>query len=1255
MSAIDFNQPYDRDVFLKFLERDFLPLDFSARTESLDYSANHTKRAARLGVCPSLELEVIEVRHSSLHDARVGLSKEAFRLLLTRSTYNRALILFVPQDDTSTYRFSLVNIEVALDENKVRRNYSNPRRYSFVLGAEAKVRTPQEYLVKKGRAKDWDDLQERFSVEVLTKEFYAELSDWYAWAIGKVTFPGEQAEVEDKRIEHRSMNVIRLLTRLLFVWFLKQKNLIPWQLFDEEYLSNDILKEFNPNLQTGLFKEKSIDSVYYKAILQNLFFATLNCPIVPQSAEDKRERGFRKNDNWGQDFGYDHLMRYEKLFSNPAKFLELVNERVPFLNGGLFDCLDDKEHKIYIDGFSDNLIKPNQLVVPDYLFFGEVQGKGQDLSEFYGDKKKRSSDVNGLIDILKRYNFTIEENTPFDQEVSLDPELLGKVFENLLASYNPETKTTARKQTGSFYTPREIVQYMVDESLVAHLKRTVGEDFETEYRKLTQYSDDEIALTARQKRDVIQSLQNCKVLDPACGSGAFPVGVLQQMVHILSQLDPKNEVWKNLILEESVKELGTTLKDCTAEERDERQADINRNFDDSVNRPDYARKLYLIENCIYGVDIQSIAVQISKLRFFISLVVDQKQTQDRNDNFGIRPLPNLEAKFVAANTLIGLKKEKTLFDDKEIDKLQEKLVQASHRIFGAKSNKTKNKYKIRVEELQNQIADRLEALGVVGNEDARLMRGWRMFDQNASSPFFDPEWMFGVRDGFDIVIGNPPYLKEGRASKSVFDGVRNSPYYQGKMDLWYMFACYGIDFLSDNGVLSFIATNNWVTNSGASIMRNKVVNDAKILQMCDFSNFMIFESASIQTMVMLFERDKTADNYVVDYRRLIGDTQLSDVISLLSKTNTPKVEYLNPAFCRSNFKDKYITFSSDEAILDKISSTENVIYLTNKEVAQGIVFPQDFLNNKNHDILDGRFAVGSGVFALSDLEKGTANLNSDELKLIKPLYTTEQIGRYYSNRNNTQWVIYTDSTFKEPSRMNGYPNLKAHLDKFAGIITSDNKPYGLHRAREERFFKGEKVIALRKCVGRPLFSYSDFDCYLSATFYVIKTNRVDMKYLTGLLNSKLIKFWLKNRGKMQGQNYQLDKEPLIAIPIAVPSKDIQQKMAMFVDYIIWLKANPKNSINNYIENDAIARLFESVIDALVCELYFAKEFQDANISFANHVNCDFKAINNTDNDKAIEIIESSYQLLREMSNEIRNNLKYMAVKLEQTLAPILNI
>jgi len=429
------------------------------------------------------------------------------------------------------------------------------------------------------------------------------------------------------------------------------------------------------------------------------------------------------------------------------------------------------------------------------------------------------------------------------------------------------------------------------------------------------------------------------------------------------------------------------------------------------------------------------------------------------------------------------------------------------------------------------------------------------------------------QDGyFDIVIGNPPYLKEGRVSKTIFEGLKHSPYYQGKMDLWYMFTCVGIDLLSKNGTLCFIATNNWVTSGGASKLRNKVVGDSKIIQLVDFGNFMIFESASIQTMIMLFSKDNSIDNYTFDYRKLNGNTILADTLDLLSKKANNKAIYLSPIIIRGNFKDSYLTFNSNDFILEKISST--ALYLTGKEVANGIHPHYDFVNNKLATLHNLR--NGEGIFGLSETEKINLNLLQNECRFVKPYYTTEQIHRYYSNPNNSLWLIYTDSKFKNPNSMNNYPNLKKHLDRFSNVITSDNRPYGLHRAREERFFKGEKILALRKCVGTPSFSYSDFDCYVSATFYVIKTDRVNLKYLTGLLNSRLIAFWLKNKGKMQGDNYQLDKEPLLQIPIRVGNEYQVKSIIRFVEQIISLKEiNPNEDICN----------IEKEIDNIIYDIY----------------------------------------------------------------------
>lgn len=860
----------------------FLPEDFTEKIEEVhfEHKATYIRQVTRLGRCQSLDLLVYEMRHNSVNDARVGLSKEAFRFL-ANEWEGRALVLFVPENNDANYRFSLITIDLDMtEEGKTLKRYSNPRRYSYYLGEGIAWYTPNKYLNAEGRVKDEKDLIERFSVEVLTRAFYQELSDWYAWAVNLVRFPNKLNDPTDDN-KFNAESTIRLVTRLIFVWFLKQKHLIPEEFFDETYIRENLLENFNPNTKVDLFS-KSNESKYYKAILQNLFFAMLNSPITPEGSTELSERHFR---NGRSDYDNNKLMRYESMFKNPQLFVELANRTVPFLNGGLFDCLDEKDNGVYIDGFSDRETVKKALIVPDYLFFGEEVGKNIDLSEWYGDKKKKKVSARGIIDILKRYNFTVEENTPFDQEVSLDPELLGKVFENLLASYNPETQTTARKQTGSFYTPREIVQYMVDESLVAHLKRTVGDELEEQYRQLMRYTDEEVPLTDAQRKQIMQSLYHCKVLDPACGSGAFPMGMLQQMVHILNRIDPDNEMWKEMMLNVAIDETSEAYRTASSDERREMIADIERSFDESVNRPDYARKLYLIENCIYGVDIQPIAIQISKLRFFISLVVDQKANDNPAENFGIRPLPNLEAKFVAANTLIGLdKKDSSLFDTTEILAKKEELKIAKHKIFGAKTVKTKRKYKEAVNCIRQEIAELLRSLGAIGESEAAVLASWDMFDQNASSPFFDPEWMFDVKEGFDIVIANPPFvlLQNSSISKTEQNILKYA--YQVasyKVDLYHLFIEKGYNLLKKFGVLCYINPSNFLTNNYAEKLRLFILNNCSINFIINIiSN--VFE-ASVNTCIINFTKQKSADCIVNYYKgELINNRLLLTLLSHLS-------------------------------------------------------------------------------------------------------------------------------------------------------------------------------------------------------------------------------------------------------------------------------------------------------------------------------------------------------------------------------------
>jgi adenine-specific DNA-methyltransferase len=757
----------------------------------------------------SLEVKQIKSDYDGVLVFGITLRQRANNLLPTRSQlaeisrafnrefyYTPVVLVFKYKDDQADY-IAFANTE-RLQYKQAWREGEKPGKVSLLRDINiAKPHRGHEDIIDQLRipttgtkavdtfAKLYTYWQEVFSVSVLNKKFYQELSNWYFWAVKHVTFPNkptiemvvekygkaDQPKLDDLIQEHNATNVIRLLTRLLFTWFIKEKKLIPEDLFDLDALQKDILNDISPYHEEGtMFAQANKESIYYKAILQNLFFASLNCPIEADGI-DNRTRGFRSLETadgkfaYGKHFGIDYLMRYKDYFKDPDAFLALMNKSVPFLNGGLFECLDDKSNKLYIDGFSDGLAKGEQLIVPDYLFFGVEEHV--DLSAEYGVSNKGSKEaaVKGLINILKSYKFTITENTPIEEDVALDPELLGKVFENLLASYNPETKTTARKQTGSFYTPREIVNYMVDESLIAYLKNTVtdwGMDEKVLDEKLHQLTSfdpvNPFIENGKLTNRIVKALDECKILDPACGSGAFPMGILQKMVHILQKLDADNAIWKDVQLHKAMDETEEAFGIENKKEREEKLIEINNAFDERVNDPDYARKLYLIENCVYGVDIQPIATQIAKLRFFISLVVDQKVVKDEA-NFGIRPLPNLETKFVTANTLIGIEKPKaqtSLFDTKEIKQLEAELKKVRHKLFSARTKDTKLKYRQKDEELRTAIAEELKRSGWQNNS-AEKLAGWDPYDQNASSPFFDPEWMFDISDGFDVVIGNPPF------------------------------------------------------------------------------------------------------------------------------------------------------------------------------------------------------------------------------------------------------------------------------------------------------------------------------------------------------------------------------------------------------------------------------------------------------------------------------------------------------------------
>jgi len=776
---------------------------------------------------------------------RKGSERELIQRIIKDDPTLRGLVVV---SDVDQKQWNLVNAKFEKEEGKRERLRLRRMR----VGPGQSVRTAVERLSMVDietagddtSAAELQDLHDRaFDVESVSKEFFNEISNWYFWALSEVKFPTDTLKDGDDDEKLRATSLIRFLTRIIFCWFLKEKRLIPESLFREKFLA-DILKNLDDDSCT-----------YHQGILQNLFFATLN-QRMGKDSKGQPYRAFAKDEGFPKNkstHGVDTLYRYEEHFREPDKALSHFAD-VPFLNGGLFECLDrtdeDSGKKLYVDGFSRN--KKKRARVPNHLFFAGEQTV--DLSEAYGDTGRRNARVRGLLRILHAYNFTVEENTPIDEEIALDPELLGKVFENLLASYNEETKTTARKQTGSFYTPRPIVEYMVDESLKTHLCGTLTklgreeEEAREQLDLLLGYTEEEPSFSEKEIDALLKAIHTCKILDPACGSGAFPIGMLQKLVHVVHKLDPDNDVFEAVLLREAGK----------IEDRDERRKKIEQIGKDFLeNDVDYVRKLYLIEYCLYGVDIQPIAIQISKLRFFISLICDQRTNRDKAKNHGIRALPNLETKFVAANTLIGLQKkiQTEIFDSPKIEKIEEELQRVRHEHFSVQRRRAKLALQDKDRKLRQQLKTELNQSTFADQNVSHKLASWNPYDANSSASFFEPLWMFdcSLSEGFDIAIGNPPYVGRQAMKQQqpeVFAHAKqNYQSAQGRdFDLFALFIEQSTRLLRPGGCLCLIVPTGWYTGSGFSALRRYILTatDPKIFVNLPYD---MFEQAWVDTTV----------------------------------------------------------------------------------------------------------------------------------------------------------------------------------------------------------------------------------------------------------------------------------------------------------------------------------------------------------------------------------------------------------------------
>ena len=927
-----FQSQFNLQDWNKFVLDVIKPTSYRQTPEQLDFDASigNGYYLGQKKTSDNYEIGLFYLKlNNSVKNRRVGLRQLVKPYL--RFLVDAALVVF---DDGDRWRLSFIC--------DIKGESTAPKRYTFVFGEHDNYYNTavSRFVGLQFTGVSFASLKDAFSVEALTKEFYNELFDWYQRAVDPnsgIYFPNNTDTSEDD-FEDIDKKIIRLITRLMFVWFIKQKGLVPNRLFDEKELKS-ILINFDP-LSTK-------QGNYYNAILQNLFFATLNRAIE----DEEGKRGFAELK--GQR-DVKTLYRYAEMFNmSKEEVLKLFSE-VPFLNGGLFECLD-KTKKIdgvetayNYDGFSRN----------DFIANGRYRHRAFIPNKFFFEPEQ------GLLSILKRYNFTIEENTPNEQQVALDPELLGKVFENLLGAYNPETKETARNQSGSFYTPREIVSYMVDESLIAYLGDTplvrsmFKDDFEPDELHWSDY------------QLIAGKLKSVKVLDPACGSGAFPMGLLNRIVELLQKIE--------------------------------------------TDKTTYELKLNIIENCIYGSDIQSIAAQITKLRFFISLICDCEKDASK-PNFGIPTLPNLETKFVTADSLMGIKNkgqaiQGNLFIDTQISELKQKLHEIRHNHFRSKTASEKVRLRKADEAIRGELADLLSQ-GFESGFNTDQLIAWNPYDQNAVSPFFDSEWMFGISDGFDIVIGNPPYIQLQN------DGGKLGKLYQpcgfktfaSTGDMYCLFYERGHQLLKQGGHLCYITSNKWMRAGYGEKTRDFFAKETNPKLLIDFAGVKIFESATVDTNILLFSKSRNQHETIC----AVTNKQAKDSIKNLSDF----VQQQN-SICDFATSDSWVILSPiEQSIKKKIESVGTPLKDWDINIYRGVLTGCNeafIIDSEKRDEI------------LANCQTEDERQRTDEL--IRPILRGRDIKRY-----GYDWVnLYLIATF--PARhydINTFPAVKNYLLSFA--------------------------------------------------------------------------------------------------------------------------------------------------------------------------------------------------------------------------------
>ena len=976
------SNPFSQKEFIDFI-KGFLP-EFKLDLRKVEVGSSGFSEVLRLGESSPLMTSVLIVRSTKSVNSRISLTNNSFKILKTHNIY-RALIVYV-NDDDSIWRLSLLTALPTFDgTGKVVISYSNPRRHSYVLGSEVGIATARKYLSSMGPITGFEDLQYRFSVEAVNKDFYREIAQHFYQLVGSYSETGEvvhkpllKLSASEATLADLQKYSVRLLGRLLFIWFLKQKksvdgiSLLPFNLVQPDKLKN-----------------------YLHAYLEPLFFEVLNKNIT------KREEKFAAGDY----------------------------KLVPYLNGGLFHPSDGASGDYYSTQYMKSSVE-----VPDSWF-------------------------EELFNTLNTYNFTIDENLENEIDLSIDPEMLGRIFENLLAEINPETGQVARKSTGSYYTPRSIVNYMVDASLLDFLSaKTQIDDTKLKALMSTSKLDDlEHPMSDNECSLVISAISKLKCLDPACGSGAFPMGLLQKLLWVVSQADPTGELFLD-----------------------------SQDFDGTEHwltesKLEYLRKRKLIRDTIFGVDIQSIAVEIAKLRCFLTLIVDQ-EINDLLPNRGVIPLPNLDFKFICADSLTTLDNDARIMFGEDPD-LESKLSDIRKRYFTTTSEDRKLK-------LANEYEKYISAPDSLFSESKRQaqLKTFKPFSQNTQAEYFDQQSMLGI-NSFDIVIGNPPYVSHDKVTIPKNE-LRKYEVFEGFADLY----CYFIEMAvrasnAAQGRVCFIVSNSFIKSQYGEPLRKYLTSNKLLDKLINVEESQLFQSVIVNTAILLTSHSEK------DFTQILNTTFSDDSISF------------------QQFVDENLT--SIES--DRFGEKPWVLSAGPAAEIYAIVNKSGPTLEKHGAVLRLGIATGfnEAYVISSEYRDQLIALDKKNADLIKPVLGGEDIDRYFY-RSSKFLILAKNGINIEKD----YPTLVPHFSSFGKKFRergAQGKTWlNLRACAFFESFKEEKVVWI-ELANNGRFAYSNEEVYLlNSAIFLTPPATLSAKSLVAILNSKLINFYMTQISQTSG-------------------------------------------------------------------------------------------------------------------------------------------